>query len=179
MIKKSVIIAITLGILFMAAEEAAADQPYEVYMRIEGMKGMVKIDVDATNWMQVSGMPDPKNVLFGQTAPADSSGERTIPADFSVVKPMDDASPLLANMGVGGQYIKEVRLDFYKAGENKKPFFTVKLTGVKILKIDPVKTKKSQRQMESVRLQYTKIDWGLPSGKEGRRKKKQAHLPGL
>lgn len=159
MIKKISTIACIIGVLFFATEAVWGDQPYEVYLRVKGMKERIKINVEATDWKQVSGMPDPKNVLTYQKA-KDTQGGRTIPADFSIVKVIDQATPRLENMLAGGAHISEIRLDFYKTSGNKEPFFTLRMKNVTISKISP--PKRGMPQMESVVFEYKTINWGPP-----------------
>lgn len=80
--------------------------------------------------------------------------------DFTVVKELDKASPILAQKCCAGDHIDEVKLVLCRAGGDKLPFMEYKMTNVVVSNISPGgKSDDEKIPLEKVAFNYGKIEW--------------------
>src|SRR5262249_31930490 len=94
--------------------------------------------------------------------------------DFSIVKQLDKASPLLARHCSDGKHLKEVLVTLVRSGGEKVPFMEYKLTDVIISGFSPGGSSQGEGlPLEQVSFCYGEIEWtytqqgmaGKPGGK--------------
>jgi type VI secretion system secreted protein Hcp len=80
--------------------------------------------------------------------------------DFSIIKEVDKASPLLAQKCSDGTHIDEIVLTLCRAGggDKKVPFMEYKMTEVVVANVAPA-GRKDDLPLETISFNYGKIDW--------------------
>ena len=156
-----------------------APQAYEMFLRIDGIPGESTHETHK-DWIEVLSyshsvyLPSSGSRSSGDTRTA----ERCDHQDFSVVKMLDKASPILALLCCNGQYIGEIRLELCQATGDKNRYMEYRFSDVIITAIRPGSSGLSggARPLEEVSFNYSQIEWsytaydpdtGLPEGNVG------------
>jgi type VI secretion system secreted protein Hcp len=143
-----------LGVVALTVQVAHAQ--FKTYLKIKGVSGESSVDSRSTDWTQVGGMPHPSRIASGAAGRSGASTGKAELSDFSIVKNVDKASPKLDLKCTSGEHIPEVTLELRRTGGDKKTFFKIKMTGVKIANIQPVG---SGGKKERVTFQYKTLKW--------------------
>jgi len=86
--------------------------------------------------------------------------------EFTIVKELDKASPILAQKCCAGAHIPEVMITLCRAGGDKLPFMEYKLTNVVIAAIHPSGISNSDNvPSEDISFNYGKIEWSYTQQK--------------
>lgn len=89
------------------------------------------------------------------------SAERCDHQEFSVVKTLDKASPLLALSCSNGEHIPEVKLELCRSGKDKNKYMEYILNDVIVSSVRPGGSAQSgdALPLEEVAFRYSKITW--------------------
>ncbi len=145
------------------------------YLKIDGIQGESTVK-GFENQIEIlsfgHGISHP-GAMSRSTAGGLSEGVATH-ADFSVVKQLDKASPLLAKHCSDGKHFKAVLVTLVRSGGDKMPFMEYKLSDAMITGYRPGGSSQSDGlPLEEVSIAYSRIDWtytqqnaqGKPGGK--------------
>jgi len=133
---------------------------FDAYLKIGGVPGESTADGYKE---QIEILSYSHGVTQPSAASASSSGGATTGRcehqDFTIVKELDKASPLLAQLCCQGKHIPEIVLTLVRAGGDKPvPFMEYKLTEAIISSYAPSGSKEGL-PVESVSFNYGKIEW--------------------
>jgi len=133
----------------------------DAFLKIDGIKGestdkKFKDQIEILSYSHGLSMPT--------TGTASSVGGGTSGRcdhqNFSIVKELDLASPLLAQKCCEGLHIKEVVLTLCRAGGEKLPFMEYKMTNVIVAGVQPGGSSQGEGvPQEEVSFNYGKIEW--------------------
>jgi type VI secretion system secreted protein Hcp len=84
--------------------------------------------------------------------------------DLSIMHAVDKASPVLMTKCATGEHIKEATLISRKAGKGQQEYLIVKMNDILITSVQP--SGSSEHPMESVSMQFSKIDFEYKPQKE-------------
>ena len=84
--------------------------------------------------------------------------------DLSIMHAVDKASPVLMTKCATGEHIKEATLVSRKAGKGQQEYLIVKMNDILITSVQP--SGSSEHPMESVSMQFSKIDFEYKPQKE-------------
>ena len=154
-----------LGIVVLTAEVAFAD--FETILKIGGVAGQSKVDSHATDWEQISGMIHPSRIASGAAGSSGARTGRVESQDFSIVKELDKSTPTLGEKFGSGEHIPEVTLELRRAGGDKQVFLKIKMTDVKIVRIQPAGSRGGTK-MERVTFRFKTLKWERPIARQTR-----------
>lgn len=161
--KRLVMAVLILGIVALTAEVAFAD--FETYLKIGGVTGKSKVDSHATDWGQISGMIHPSRIASGAAGSSGARTGRVESQDFSIVKELDKSSPSLGEKFSSGEHIRDVTLELRRAGGDKQVFLKIKMTDVKIVRIESAGSSGGAR-MERVTFRFKTLKWERPIARQ-------------
>jgi type VI secretion system secreted protein Hcp len=133
----------------------------DAFLKIEGIEGE-STDDKFKNQIEIlsysHGLSQPTTA--SKSSVGGGTSGRCNHSDFSVVKELDKASPILAQKCCEGAHIPEVTLTLCRAGGDKLPFMVYKMTSVVISNLSPGgKSDAESIPMEQVSFNYGKIEW--------------------
>jgi type VI secretion system secreted protein Hcp len=141
----------------MRREEKA--MAFDCFLKIDGISGE-STDDKHKDWIEVLSYGWGESQMVSRTASSSGGGtaERVDMQDFSVVKSLDKASPVLALACAEGKHIKEVIIELCRAGGDKLPYMEYKL-GNAIISSFSVGGGGGGDATESLTFNYGKIEW--------------------
>ena len=135
---------------------------FDAFLKIEGIPGESR-DTEHPDWIEVLGFSH--GMTQGATGHGRTAGDRPVGRcehqDFTIVKAVDKATPLLARDLCTCRVVKEVKLELCRAGGNKEKYLEYTLTNVIVSSIRPSKTPgyAGGLPVEEVAFGYRKITW--------------------
>ena len=129
------------------------------FLQIDGIKGESTDDAHK-DWIEVLSFNSGVSQMASGSA-STSGGGTTARADFqdfSIVKTMDSASPLIALACAEGRHIKEVKLELCRSGGDKVLYMEYKMTNC-IISSTSVGGGGGGEPTESVTFNFGKIEW--------------------
>jgi type VI secretion system secreted protein Hcp len=133
-----------------------------VYLNIEGVKG----DVTAKgheDWIEILSF---NSGLSREETSSSGSRESSAPSvsEFTLVKAVDGASPLLSRIASTGSSTTKAEIEFVEVAGGGDTYFRYELTDVIITSVRPVTTGGSTEvAMEEISLSFSRISWELTS----------------
>ena len=149
---------------------------FNAYLKIDGIDGECRAKgyEDQIEILSFSHGVHQPAAMSASTAGGASTG-RSEHSDFSVVKQLDKASPLLGQKCSDGSHIKEAVFTLVRAGGHPVPFMEYKLSNIIISSFRPGGSSQGDGlPLEEVSFNYGKIAWtytlqkradGSPGGK--------------
>jgi type VI secretion system secreted protein Hcp len=135
---------------------------FDAFIKIDGIPGE-STDDKHKDWIEV--LSYHWGVSQTSTATRSSAGgagsQRADFSDFSIVKALDKASPLLALQCANGTAIKQVILELCRAGGDKVKYMEYKLTNCMITSHRPGGSSQGGENLplEETSFDYGKIEW--------------------
>lgn len=86
--------------------------------------------------------------------------------EFRVSKQYDKASPMLAKRVANGTHFPTVIITVRKSGGKPEEYYTIKMTDVMVSSYQTGMSSGGDRPMESLSLNFTKIEWDYRSSKD-------------
>ncbi len=134
---------------------------FDAFLFIEGIPGE---STDSKFTDQIEILSYSHGLSQPTTATASSVGGGTSGRcnhnDFSIVKELDKASPILSQQCSEGKHIPEVTLTLCRAGGEKVPFMEYKMSDVVISSVSPGGSSQGEGvPLEEVSFNYGKIEW--------------------
>ncbi len=134
---------------------------FDAFVKIDGIKGESTDDKhkDQIEIMSYShGMSQPASVA---SATGGRTAERVNVQDFSVVKVLDNATPLLALACCDGRHISKVEIELCAAGGDKHPYMKYTMENVIVSSVRPGGSGKGgeAKPLEEVTFNFGKIRW--------------------
>lgn len=141
----------------------------DVYLKIDGISGE-STDSKHKDWIEIlsfsHGMSQPASIASGTSG---RSSERVNMSDFSVVKEMDKASPMLAQACCDGRHIKEVKIELCEATGDKHTYMVYTMENAIISSFQPGGAKEGGKPLENLTFNFGKIKWEYtPIGHDGK-----------
>lgn len=133
----------------------------DAFLKIDGVEGE-STDSNFKNQIEIISYSHGLNQPTAATASSVGGGTtgRCNHEDFSIVKELDKASPILAQKCCEGTHIPEVTLTLCRAGGDKLPFMEYKMTNVIVATIRPSGTSQGEGiPLEEIGFNYGKIEW--------------------
>jgi type VI secretion system secreted protein Hcp len=161
MIQKSfVTIGLWLGMMLLVADAVQAD--FDGFLQLVGLTGKSNTRVHSANWSTIPGMPSP--VSAGSAKGGAQSG-RAAQGDFSIVKTLDNVSPVLNQACAKGTHIPEVTLELNRAGRDKQAYCIIKMSNVTVTSVRPQgsSTGGDPAPLEEINFHYGKVEWEYTS----------------
>ncbi len=143
---------------------------FDAFCKIEGIPGE-STDDKHKDWIEIlsysHNITQPKSVTKSSAGGAGSG--RCEHGEFVVVKQLDKASPKLYEYCSSGKHIKEVLIEFCRAGGDKLKYMEVKMEEVIISSVSPGGSAKGSDEIpsEELRFDYGKIKWTYTQQKRG------------
>lgn len=148
--------------------------PFDAFLKIEGIDGE-STDDKHKSWIEVLSYSWGVSQMGARSASGTggAAAARADFQDFSVVKILDKASPVLALACSEGRHVKEVKVELCRAGGDKMPYMEYKMSDA-ILSSVSVGGGGGGEPTESLTFNYGKIEWtytqqkradGTPGGK--------------
>ncbi len=131
---------------------------FDVFMRIDNIKGE-STDDKHKEWIEVESFSHGMSNTGGTSFGGGGGAGKPVHQDFNVVKKLDKASPKLYSALNTGEHIKEVIIEVVRAGGDKQKYMEYKMTDVLITSMQISGNPASDRPIESVSLNYAKIEW--------------------
>lgn len=134
---------------------------FDAFLKIDGIPGESTDDKHA-DWIEIISFNHGVHQPASATASSAGGGttERCEHQDFTVAKYIDKASPKVYEYCSSGKHLKEVTLEFCRAGGDKTKYLEIKLEEVIISNVSPGGSKGDDSfPMESVSFNYGKIKW--------------------
>jgi type VI secretion system secreted protein Hcp len=133
---------------------------FDAFMKIDGIPGD-STDENHAGWIAIHSF---QHGLSQQIGGARSSGGaatagRVDHQDFGILKEIDKATPKLFLHCCNGRHIPRIEVELCRAGEKKNLFMKFVLSDVVIATIHPSGSSGSAMPMESLSLNYGKIEW--------------------
>ena len=135
---------------------------FDAFLKIDGIEGESTDDKHKGEIEVLSFSWGVQQQLSGSASSAGSlTSQRADFHDFSVVKAIDKASPLLMLQCADGTHIKSVRLELCRAGGDKQPYMEYKFTDVVITAVRPGGSAHSNETLplEEVSFGFGKAEW--------------------
>jgi type VI secretion system secreted protein Hcp len=135
---------------------------FDAFCKIDGVPSE-STDDKHKDWIEVLSFShhivQPKSATKSSVGGAGSG--RCEHGEFVIVKQLDKASPKLYEYCSSGKHIKEVIVEFCRAGGDKVKYMEVKLEEVMVSSISPGGSAKGAEEIpsEEVRFDYGKIKW--------------------
>lgn len=135
---------------------------FDAFLKIDGIPGESK-DASHTDWIEVLSyshhLSQPQSMSPGNAGGGPS--ERCDHGVFTIVKPLDQATPKLAEACCDGRHIPTVTLALNRAGGDKVEYMNYKLSEVVVCAVRPMGATKGQETLplEEISLSYGKIEW--------------------
>jgi len=133
---------------------------FDAYLKIDGVPG----ESTATGYEnQIEIISFNHGIRQPTAAAASTAGGATTGrcqhTDFTIVKEIDKASPILAQKCSDGSHISSIVLTLCRAGGTKTvPYMEIKMTECVVAHVQPSGSKEGL-PIESVGFNYAKIDW--------------------
>lgn len=137
------------------------------FLQIEGIKGE-STDDKHKDWIEILSFNSGVSQMASGSA-STSGGGTTARADFqdfSIVKTLDSASPLLALACAEGRHIKEVKVELCRSGGDKLVYMEYTMTNC-IISSTSVGGGGGGEATESVTFNFGKIQWNYIKQKRG------------
>jgi type VI secretion system secreted protein Hcp len=133
---------------------------FDVFVKIDGIPGE-STDDKHKDWIEVlsfsHGINQPASATHSSAGGA--TAERCNHQDFTISKLLDKASPLLYQNCSSGKHVKDVCVEFCRAGGDKMKYMDVKMEEVIISAVSPSGSSGEGFPSESVSFNYGKIKW--------------------
>ena len=134
---------------------------FDAFLKIDGIPGE-SLDSKHTDWIEVlkfeHKMEQPASVTASSTGGA--TAERVNHATFDILHLLDKASPKLYDACCTGKHIREVTLEFCRAGGDKVKYMEIKMEQVLVSKVKVEGACNDEGfPYEKVCFSYGKIKW--------------------
>lgn len=157
--RTGIVLAVVAGGLALTAavapEGADVGAAATAYLRIEGITGGATAS-GYEGWMEVAAF-DWGVSMPGASATGGRSATRPDFSPVTVVKPIDAATPLLAQGAASGRRYPEAELVFFSAGSTT-PVGSVKLSDVRI-SASLASSGEAGAMLETLSLSFGKVEW--------------------
>jgi type VI secretion system secreted protein Hcp len=132
---------------------------YDVFVKIDGIEGESS-DAKHVGWIEVTsyGMAHFQNISSTASSAGGASAERADFSEFTFLKFIDKASPLLAIACANGTHIDNVIVELCRAGGEKIKFMEYKLTNCIISSIKAESKGKRFFPKEHININFGKIE---------------------
>ncbi|MDH5384767.1 MAG: type VI secretion system tube protein Hcp [Candidatus Aminicenantes bacterium] len=154
MANRKLLTGVFLVILLLAVDSLAVE--YQAIMRISGVQGQSVIDIKATDWSRISGMPNPNILYSGKARDQRASRGNVAMNDFSLTKEIDKATPKIGGEITEGKHFDSIEIIVCKAGNEKNWFYKIKLDKVVATSVI---SEGGIRPVETVTFRYEKLTW--------------------
>jgi len=135
---------------------------FDAFLKIDGIDGE-STDDKHSKWIEIlsfsHGVSQPS--AGSRSSGGAATGQRSDHSDFSVVKTLDKASPLLNLHCCDGKHLKEVKLELCRATGDKAKYMEYKMDDVIISGVRPGGSSQGGEPLplEEVSFNYGKITW--------------------
>jgi type VI secretion system secreted protein Hcp len=135
---------------------------FDVFLKIDGIPGE-STDDKHKDWIEIlsfhHGVTQPASAT--RSSAGGASAERCDHEDFSINKLLDKATPLLLQHCCAGKHIKEVDIEYCRAGGDKTLYMKIVMEEVIISAVAPSGSSKGEYGFptEDVRFNYGRIKW--------------------
>jgi type VI secretion system secreted protein Hcp len=135
---------------------------FDAFLKIAGIDGE-STDAAHTAWIEIlsfhHGLAQSSVGTQASAHGAYTSG-RVDMSDFTVVKSIDKASPLLALACCKGDHVDDVTVELCRAGGDKQKYMEYKLVDVLVASVRPGGSSKGEGlPLEEVAFRFGKINW--------------------
>ncbi len=154
MAKRKLLTGLFLVILLLTVDSFAAE--YQAIMRIRGVQGQFVIDIKATDWSRISGMPNPNILYSGAAKNQKASTGNVAMNDFSLTKEYDKATPKIGGEITEGKHFDSLEIIVCKAGNEKNWFYKIQFDKVVVINVGSAG---GIRPLETVTFRYEKLTW--------------------
>jgi len=135
---------------------------YDSFLQIDGIKGD-STDSAHKNWIEVESYTHRIAQARGGAASAQGvhAGGRADHDDFTIVKRLDSATPLLARYCCDGKHIPNIRMELCRAMGDKTTFMVYSFKDSMVASVAPSGSASSEDPipMEEVTFRYGQINW--------------------
>lgn len=135
---------------------------FDAFCKVDGVDSE-STDDKHPNWIEILSFSHNINQAASATksSTGGASSGRCEHADFVIVKQLDKASPKLYELCSSGKHIKEILIEFCRAGGDKVKYMEIKMEEVIISSVSPGGSAKGSDDIpsEEVRFNYGKIKW--------------------
>ena len=135
---------------------------FDVFIKIDGIPGE-STDDKHKEWIEVLGFSHQIEQPASSTASSvgGATAERVNHGSFNFTHSFDKATPKLLEACCTGKHIKEVTVEFCRAGGDKVKYMEIKLEQVLVSSVSDTgsSTAESGFPVEAVSLSYGKIKW--------------------
>lgn len=135
---------------------------FDAFLKIDGAPGE-STDDKHKDWIEIlsfsHGLHQPASATKSSVGGA--TAERCDHQDFSIVKNLDKASAKLFEFCCTGKHIKDVTVEFCRAGGDKVKYLEIKMEEVIVSSVSPGGSSQGEGgfPMESASFNYGKIKW--------------------
>jgi type VI secretion system secreted protein Hcp len=135
---------------------------FDAFCKVDGIPSE-STDDKHKDWIEILSFSHNMNQSASATksSTGGASSGRCDHSDFVIVKQLDKASPKLYELCSSGKHIKEVLIEFCRAGGDKVKYMEIKMEEVLISSVSPGGSAKGGDDIpsEEVRFNYGKIKW--------------------
>jgi len=135
---------------------------FDAFLKIDGIPGE-STDSKHKDWIEILSYSHGVTQMAAGSASSGGarSAGRTDHADFSIVKTLDKASPVLALFASKGDHIKKVTLTLHRATGDKQEYMKYDMDNVLVTSVRPGGSSKGGEPLplEEVSFNYDKITW--------------------
>ena len=132
---------------------------FEGFIKIDGIPGE-STDDKHKDWIELVSFSHGMHQAASQTksSAGGASAGRTEHADFHIAKLIDKASPLIYQACSSGKHLKDVTVEFCRAGGDKVKFMEIKMEEVMVSSVSP-QGGGSNFPSDNISFNYGKIKW--------------------
>jgi type VI secretion system secreted protein Hcp len=133
---------------------------FDAFMEVAGIKGDCT-DKDHTGWIEIQSFSHGLSQQIGgsRSSGGAATAGRCDHQDFTIIKELDFATPKLLEKCCDGEHIAKVVIDLCRAGQNKISFMKITLSDVVVSSISPGGSAGGSMPVESLSLNYGKVEW--------------------
>jgi type VI secretion system secreted protein Hcp len=134
---------------------------FDAFLKIEGIPGE-STDAKHAAWIEIlsfsHGLSQPVSAASGTGG---RTSQRVDIQDFSIVKVLDKASPVLALHCCNGQHIPKVEMELCEASTDKHPYMKYTMEDVVVSSVRPGGSTQGgdTKPLEEVSFNFGKISW--------------------
>lgn len=131
----------------------------DMYLKIDDVPGE-STDSDHTDWIEINSFEHEITQPISATASTagGATTSRCVHEDFKITKFIDKASPKLYEFCCSGKHIKNVKLELFRAGGDKRvKYLEIALKDVVVSRVSPSGGK--DFPTETIGLTYSEVTW--------------------